>query len=699
MSSSPSAEKQPWNKTTYQRFSVDIHIPDWHSGLLARFDPVEYVDCMARAGVKSLLHYTKSHVGLCLWQTKVGGRMHAAMGEKDWFGEVVAECRRRGIHPIAYFSIIFDNIQFEEHPEWRITTAAGPVGQMQGRYGHVCPNSPYRDYAKACVREIASTYDIDGMFFDMTFWPAICYCVHCTERFRRECGAEPPRIVDWNDDTWRAFQAARQRWLLEFAHLCTDTAKGARPGITVNHQFATVLQDWKWGVPLELTGACDFVGGDFYGGAAFHSLACKTYQSLTRSFPFEFHTSRTRHYTDHVTVKPFEEIRTEAFVATLHSAALMLVDYINADGTLNGEVYEFLGRLGRERAAYEPFLGGELEADVAIYLDKESLYDPEQQGVPVTAGGADANPHGEGIVGWTRILQQRHIPFGVVTNITLEQLSRYRTVVLPHVIEMTEPQAAVFREFVRAGGTLLATGPTSLNPRVAGGPRFLLEDVFGVSYRGRLGEKIVYFSPHDPELARAVWPQDHVSFHGAACEATATPSAEVLATLTLPFVDPGLGACIGSRFAAIHSDPPMFQPGTTPGVTLHSFGQGKALWVAAPLEKRPEHVNDAFLTNLLRRLLPSSLKFEMDAPPCVEAVLFHQAGQSRLLFGLLNLQNQWPQAQVSASVVVAVPSGRKFQSVQRLPDCSDIAFESDSVGARWEVPPFESLAMFVLNYE
>jgi hypothetical protein len=129
--------------------------------------------------------------------------------------------------------------------------------------------------------------------------------------------------------------------------------------ITVNHQFSTIFHNWTLGVPLEMTDACDYVGGDFYGGPAQHSLACKVYDGLSRHKPFEFHTSRTRLYSDHVTVKPLEEIRTEAFVATLHHAALMLVDYINADGTLNPEVYAFLGELSRQRTAFEPYLGGE----------------------------------------------------------------------------------------------------------------------------------------------------------------------------------------------------------------------------------------------------------------------------------------------------------------------------------------------------
>ena len=307
-----------WPGTVYRRSSVDIHVPDWDPALLSRFDPVEFVETLARGGVQSYLHYTNSHVGLCLWKTRVGKR-HAAMKGRDFLAEVVAECRKHRIHPLGYFSLIHDNWAFEFHEDWRLHYVDGTV--PGGRYGLVCLNSPYRTYVMDCIAEIAGGYDLDGMFFDMTFWPGVCYCRHCAARFQKEQGKELPRKVNWADPVWRAFQKVRQDWLLEFAQACTTAVKKARPGMTVNHQFSTIFQNWTLGVPLELATACDYVGGDFYGGPAQHSLACKAYHGLTRGRPFEFHTSRTRHFTDHVTVKPMEEIRTESYVATLHSAA------------------------------------------------------------------------------------------------------------------------------------------------------------------------------------------------------------------------------------------------------------------------------------------------------------------------------------------------------------------------------------------
>jgi hypothetical protein len=233
---------------TYRRLLVDTHVPDWDPQLLACFDAADYVQTIARAGFQSLMQYANSHVGLCLWRTKVG-QQHAAMKGRDYFGEVMQECHRSGLRTVAYYSLIFDIWAFEHHPDWRILPEDGGDRILNQRPGVVCPNSPYREYALACLRELVGNYDFEAIFLDMTFWPDVCYCPHCTARFWREHNTEPPRIVDWDNAGWRKFQAARQQWLLEFAKQVTRTIKETRP-VDVYHQFSTIFSDWRLGVPL-----------------------------------------------------------------------------------------------------------------------------------------------------------------------------------------------------------------------------------------------------------------------------------------------------------------------------------------------------------------------------------------------------------------------------------------------------------------
>ena len=114
--------------------------------------------------------------------------MHRNMKGRDFFGEMVQERKRYGLHAVAYYSLIFDNWAYEYHPDWRMDPDDDSIPTHPQRYGFACPNSPYREHALACLRELAGNYDFDGIFLDMVFWPDVCYCAHCTERFRERRG-------------------------------------------------------------------------------------------------------------------------------------------------------------------------------------------------------------------------------------------------------------------------------------------------------------------------------------------------------------------------------------------------------------------------------------------------------------------------------------------------------------------------------
>ncbi len=708
---SPGKGQVEWPSKTYRRLLIDTHVPDWDH-LLADFDAADYVSTIAGAGFQSLMQYANSHVGLSLWKTNLG-QMHAGMHGRDYFGEIAAECQRRSLHLSAYYSLIFDDWAFANHPEWRILPEEGYDRQMFSRTGTVCPNSPYREHAFACLRELVANYEFQGIFLDMTFWPAICYCPHCTERFRREYHEEPPRTVDWNDPVWRAFQRAREQWMLEFAKEVTRVIKSTRP-ISVYHQFGTTFATWKHAVSLEQREASDFCSGDFYGGAAQFSLVCKTYYGLTPNRPFEFMTSRCTSLNDFETIKPYEIMLTDAMIPTIHSGAYLLIDAIKPNGTLNHSAYQLIGRVNAEHDRYEPFLGGELIADVAIYYDKESMYNPADNGLHVSEaspadafggprkhsfdpGSAPNPPHLDAVVGTARILREAHIPFGVVTNVTLDQLSNYRAVLVPSVFELTEEQAGRFRKFVQDGGVLYLSGPSSLDrfDRIGS----LLSDVIGVRSLGNQGTLTTYLTPNDSELKKVIWPQENITFSGPSVRAESLPGATVEATVTLPLVAPEVGYAIGTHFAQIWSNPPATTPGTDPGIVLNSFGKGKTVWVAAPIESRSEPVFAAIVLHYLHRLLPGPYAFEVDADPAVEMTVFHQADKFRLLVSLLNMREQVPVTPVGATVRVLLPQGRRPKRVMSVPDLKEIPFQMAGTFLQYVEPPFKVVAMALVEYQ
>ena len=689
-----------WPSQTYRRLLVDTHVPDWDDRLLASFDAADYVSTIANAGFQSLMQYANSHVGLCLWRTKIG-QMHRNMKGRDYFGEVMEQCSRRGLHRVAYYSLVFDDWAYDRYPDWRIFSADNPEAHSHERTGAVCINSPYRDHALACIKELVGGYDFESIFFDMTFWPTICYCRHCVARYWKEENTDPPSIVDWRDRNWRRFQKSRERWMREFTLTVTQAVKQTRP-IEAYYQFGTFFAPWPVAVSLEQNEASEFAAGDFYGGAAQFSIVCKAYQSLTRERPFEFQTSRTLNLNDFETTKPFEQLALESMIPMIHSSACLLIDAIKPEGTLNHRAYEYLSQINALHDPFEPFLGGDMLADVAIYFDKNSMYDPDSNGM--TAAEASKNmwggklPHREAAVGAARCLREAHIPFGVITNVSFSQIDRYRAVILPSVLEMTDDQAEVFRNFVRKGGSIYASGVSSVSVPGDGEERFLLADVLGVRYVGTIGGRTTYLSPIDKLLDDTIQPQQNLGFGGPMVKAQADSSVEVLATVTLPFVDPEAGNALNTRFAQIWSDPPAPEAGSDPGIVINKFGKGKSVWVAAPLEARPDAVSARVFQLLLRRVLEPPYKFEADTDPAVEVTLFHQADRNCLLVGMLNLQMQLPTIRVSATIRVHVPAEFKMRNVVLLPEQKAVDFVRSGSYVSFHVPDFKLVRMALVNY-
>lgn len=184
-----------WYEKSYRRNLVDMHIEEWNPEFMSQYSPKEYVENMKRAHIQSCMIYANSHIGLCYWPTKVG-KAHPAMGDHDWFGETVRLARAEKMDVIAYFTIDFVNHEYEKHPEWRMKDANGLYSRQPGsmnamgpRYGLVCPNNMgYRSYVKDHISELINSYELDGIFIDMNFWPMVCYCDSCKKRYKEETG-------------------------------------------------------------------------------------------------------------------------------------------------------------------------------------------------------------------------------------------------------------------------------------------------------------------------------------------------------------------------------------------------------------------------------------------------------------------------------------------------------------------------------
>jgi len=677
-----------WDWQAPFRYLVDMHVPDWDPQMMAVYDADRHVRLVKQTGARALMIYANSHAGHCLWPTQVGVR-HRSMGGRDFFGETVTACRRYGLVPRGYFSVFFDALSYERHPEWRQVPSGGEESVLGKRRGLVCPNAPgYRDYVASCMREIFGAYDIPDIFFDMMFLITSepCLCTHCSARFRDEHGQALPRVENWEDATWRALHGARQEWILDFARFVYRTVKALRPEATVSHNQASFLQP-GFVAPFQLVEACDYAFGDFYGGPTEHSLACKLFHSLKPDVPLECATFVKHDYADHVTLKTDETIRVESAIPALHGGAVLQIDAVNVDGTLNPAVYARLAAVNASREPFADCLGGRLLSDLGLYLDRNSMH-------PACHG--QGMLHLDAAVGAARVLQKAHVPFSIVTNANLDQIDDFQAIILPGVLEMTSDQADVFRRYTANGGRIYASGVTALDRFGSGASHYLLEDVFGVRFMGYAGETATYLTPADAAVSAAVCPQDHLLFRGPCCRAVAVSEAQVLAALTLPFTPPSAGKVIGQTFASFHSNPPALVPERSPALTLNRFGKGFCIWSAMPFEREADAAAQRLLRWVVHTLLPGALWFEAEAPASVEVTLRRDDAKSRSLLSLLHLTT--PPVPVGARLSVRLPPETRLRGIRDLRTGADMPFVIERGRVQLEIPPFSDLAVLALEY-
>jgi hypothetical protein len=677
-----------WLKREYRRCLVDMHIEDWNEEFLSKFEPSEYINTMEKAGVKGVMIYAHSHVGLCNWPTKAG-QMHRGLKGRDIVDETFRLAHSKGMDVILYYSLIYDNWAYDAHPGWRIKDVRGRnsrEGNWHGkRYGWCCPNNlEYREYTRTQIEDFCGRYDFESVFFDMLFWPEVCYCDSCRERYFRETGCELPVVIDWNDSGWNRFQKAREEWLAEFGKMATDTVKKVKPDVTVTHNWANMFNFWRFGVNTVAAGASDYGSGDFYRGSEGSSFICKyMYNSVE---DYEYLTSRCTGLDDHTTNKPIEELEERAYVALANKGAFMFIDAIDPVGTLNPRVYEGLGQIFANVEKYEPFIGGVMRQDVAVYFSLSSKMDFRDNGKKVDEPLSELIPHLEAAVNVSAILKERHIPFGVISKKNIRQLDSYKMILLPEVMLMDEEEIEAFRSYVLNGGKLYASGG-----RVAQ----YLSDVLGLEYIGETHEKATYAAPCNKgtELLSMFTASHPMALRGSQALAGAADDVEIMATVTLPYTDPA----DGEKFASIHSNPPGI-PTTYPAMTARRFGKGKVLWAAGCIEgiRSPMHMD--VVENIIRYLEPGPFSYSADAHSSLEITVFDQEDQNRIIINAVNTMEVYPQVPIDNIFVKVDMRGHKPAGAVLLPEGEKIEMCEQGRTAIVKIPATRVFNMAAIYY-
>ena len=253
-----------WYKNLYRRHLLDMHIEDWDERFLSEFSPDEYVENLKLAKIQCAMIYLQSHVGLCNFPTKVAEEHRAFVGN-DKMQRLIKLCHENGIKVVGYYSLIHNNRAEINHPEWKMIEADGKTPREKGgRYGFVCPNNEeYRAFVVEQIKEMHENFELDGVFYDMPFWPDSCRCKSCRERWQKEVGGDMPE-PDLKAPRFKEYAKKLQEWMAEFCAFVAQKTHEIMPEVSIEFNNAGIVAfDWTAGSTEKISDVADYAGGDY----------------------------------------------------------------------------------------------------------------------------------------------------------------------------------------------------------------------------------------------------------------------------------------------------------------------------------------------------------------------------------------------------------------------------------------------------
>jgi uncharacterized lipoprotein YddW (UPF0748 family) len=738
----PKAEQKQWIDRMFRGVLLDGHIADasWKPGMgeppvLSRRDARKLVSQLKQARAQYVYFDAKALGGFFYNSDAYPQYKHPALGAADFFGEFVRECRTAGILPFAYVAVLGDLIT-SDHPEWRVKYLDGSLWErgrarfaveQSFRYEY-CINGPGRNFFLTVVREVASKYDVAGFWLDgMGAFPggpkgATCGCDYCKARFKKDTGRDLPKGP--SDASWPEFNQWRRQKYDEYCADLRDAVHSVRPQAMVARNFSDALDIHYGGgggggsfVDLESNADTqDFISHELRGGNIMGSVWPRALRALSGGGkPIEMEVWRFNYPRSGGTynLKSVPWLLSEMYSAVANGSKIQLYDNLYPDGTMDQRVVDAVGTAFAEIEKREPWLAAARPVSYAAVLwSKATSRLHQAQRTNSTA-----------LLGLCQMLLRSHLPFEFITDRDLraEKLKAFRVLVLSDAKVLTGAQLAAVREYVRAGGGVVATYETSLwEPRGQRAADFALADVLGISFGGST-----------PSVTAPNLDPEQNSFIKLFAEHPVTKGIDMRMPLATQNtvqlqVKPRAGAESLAKLLYAYRNtfgyPPSEEETGYAGLVVNHCGQGRTVYFPADLGSIYYDYGGleyrALAANAIRWAGNSQPPVEVEAPSSVETTVFHQEAQNRLVVHLVNFQSQTGRAYAlrpasnghlgpyiedvvpahDIKVTIRVPEGKRVKSVYLAPEREAVRYRRAGDSLTLVVPKVEQHRMVVVEF-
>jgi hypothetical protein len=406
---------------------------------------------------------------------------------RDLFGEISRAAHEDGL---AVFARMDSNRAHEEfykaHPDWFAVNAEGNPYKAADLY-ITCVNSPYyQEHIPAILTEIAKMYKPEG--FTDNSWSglgreSICYCENCKKSFRDKTGQNIPLKKNWDDKVYKQWIRWNYDRRLEIWDLNNRTSKaagganciwsGMNSG-SISGQSRS-FRDYK-----EIAKRADIIMLDDQarsdeGGFQHNGEIGKLIHGLLgweKLIPESMAMYQAHRPWFRLASKPEAEAKmwmVEGIAGGIQPWWHMVAAYHE-----DRRMYHSPGPFFNWHKANEAFLlKRKPVANIGVVWSQENTdyYGRDNASELVELPWR----------GMTEALIRARIPYLPVHADHIDRDSgQFSVLILPNLALMTNDQLAAVRRFVDRGGSLIATGDTSLFDEM-GDPRsdYALSDLFG----------------------------------------------------------------------------------------------------------------------------------------------------------------------------------------------------------------------------
>ncbi|ODT65129.1 MAG: hypothetical protein ABS75_32850 [Pelagibacterium sp. SCN 63-23] len=480
-----------------------LRTPDWYKSATRwtqltfveddpqRYDPDFWVDVFKRTQSNALCLSAGGYIAYYPSEIPLH-YVSKYIGDTDPFGRLVDEARKLDMHVMARVdphAIHADAA--EAHPEWvSLTVDRQPREHwaLPGIYV-TCAYSSYNfDFMTSVIVEIAEKYDIDALFGNRWQGHGVCYCKACEDSFRDYSGYELPETSVAADPVWQAWAAWRRTTLTKLVAHWDDEVKKVKPHASfIPNMSGSSLMEFDLSV---IKKHCPILFVDHQGRRNVEPAWSagrngKRIRATFRDRPVGLITSigpeEIPRWKDSVQSGPEIEQWVHAGVT---QGLFPWFTKFNAC-IPDDRWVEPTARAFRLHAKVEEALTGALPtAEIAVIDPATTLrhWDPDKRHL------AELND-----LGFYQAMVEARLPFEFISDqvMTADALKRFKLVILANATYLSDEQCQAIRDYVAAGGSVVAAHQTSLyDEKGEARADFGLADVFGVTMKSPPRDKV-----------------------------------------------------------------------------------------------------------------------------------------------------------------------------------------------------------------